>query len=84
MWQAQVADHEFHSPPKPASRDFGKWLLLIGYALVAAVVLAGLSFAAGYLTGVHVFANLVHQDNAALIRLRLENQLLHQKLAQSH
>lgn len=84
MWQPQIVDDTTRAPLGTVPTDYGKWVLRIGYGLVAAAILAGLAFGAGYLTALHGLARIVHHDNAALVHLRLQNQFLHQKLAPGH
>lgn len=84
MWQPQIVNDTPRAPVGKPPVDYGKWILLIGYAAIGAIILTGLGFAAGYLTAVHGLSGVVHHDNTALVHLRLQNQFLQQKLAQKN
>lgn len=62
-------------------RDYGRWILWVGYAVLAALGVAVLAFLAGYLTAVHVFSGVLRTDKATIMRLNEGLQAAHTKLS---
>lgn len=62
-------------------RDYGRWFLVGGYALIAAIGLAALAFAAGYLVALHNLAGIIHTDKATIVHLGNRLQVIQSRRA---